>query len=128
MARLSRIAPELPVSNLQASLTYYEQKLGFRVAMELPEQDYAIVERDDIAVHLFQADTQDHIRVGIHIFTNDLDELHNELLQRGASVTHLSELGNRCGNRDFNASKTIPETSSSSPSLLSPSRLRPVSN
>ena len=100
MVRLSRIAPELPLSNLQASLAYYEQKLGFRVAMELPEQDYAIVERDDIAVHLFQADTQDHIRVGIHIFTNDLDELHNELSQRGASVTQPIER-KPWGTRDF---------------------------
>ena len=100
MVRLSRIAPELPLSNLQASLAYYEQKLGFRVVMDLPEEDYAIVERDDIAVHLFQADTPDPICVGIHIFTNDLDELHDELLQRGASVTQPIQR-KPWGNRDF---------------------------
>lgn len=100
MVRLSRIAPELPVSNLQASLTYYEQKLGFRVAMELPERDYAIVERDDIAVHLFQDDTHGHSSVGLHIFTNDLDALHDELLHRGASVTQPIER-KPWGNRDF---------------------------
>ena len=100
MVRLSRIAPELPVSNLQTSLTYYEQKLGFRIAMELPEGDYAVVERDDIAVHLFQDNTQDHFPVGIHIFTNDLDELHDELRQRGASVTQPIER-KPWGNRDF---------------------------
>jgi len=33
MVKLSRIAPELPVANLQESLVYYERKLGFRAAI-----------------------------------------------------------------------------------------------
>jgi catechol 2,3-dioxygenase-like lactoylglutathione lyase family enzyme len=51
MARLSRIAPEIPVSNLREAIEYYERKLGFRIAMEMPAGDYAIVERDDVALH-----------------------------------------------------------------------------
>lgn len=54
MAKITRIAPELPAVNLQAALEYYEHKLGFRVAMQLPASDYAIVERDGVAIHLFQ--------------------------------------------------------------------------
>jgi hypothetical protein len=53
MVKLSRIAPELPVSSLKESVEYYEQKLGFRVAMKMPSGNYAILERDDIAIHLF---------------------------------------------------------------------------
>ena len=53
MAMLTRIAPELPASDVQASIAYYEQQLGFRLTMHLPEQCYAIVERDGIAIHLF---------------------------------------------------------------------------
>ena len=54
MATLCRIAPEIPVSNLQESIEYYERQLGFRVVMEMPAGEYAIVERDEIAIHLFR--------------------------------------------------------------------------
>ena len=98
MANLSRIAPELPVSNLEESINYYQQQLGFQLATQM--SDYAIVERDQIAIHLFQDDTRKHTPVGIHIFTHDLEPLHAELEQRGA---HLSQkiLRKPWGNRDF---------------------------
>ena len=100
MAKLTRIAPELPAFNLQASIAYYEQQLGFQLTMHLPDQGYAIVERDGIAIHLFQDELRKHSPVGIHIFTPDLDSLFAELEQRGA---HLSQaiLRKPWGNRDF---------------------------
>jgi uncharacterized glyoxalase superfamily protein PhnB len=54
MAKLSRIAPELPVSNLHEAIEHYERKLGFHIAMQMPEGDYAIVERDDALYAEFQ--------------------------------------------------------------------------
>ncbi|MGA3045879.1 MAG: VOC family protein [Terracidiphilus sp.] len=100
MAKLSRIAPELPVSNLHEAIEHYEQKLGFHVAMQMPDGDYAIVERDDVAIHLFHDDTKSHSPVGIHIFTSDLDALYAEFQRRGG---HLSQGIARkpWGNRDF---------------------------
>src|SRR5713226_2909300 len=100
MLKLSRIAPEIPVSNLRGSIDYYEQKFGFRVAMQMPSGDYAIVERDDIAIHLFQDDARNHSPVGIHIFTQDLEALHAELQQRGALVSQ-GIIRKPWGNRDF---------------------------
>jgi len=97
MATLSRIAPELPVSNLNQSIAYYEQKLGFRLVMQLP--DYAIVERD-VAIHLFEDEAKRPSPVGIHIFTNELDELHAELQSRGALVSQ-GIVRKPWGNRDF---------------------------
>ena len=100
MAKLSRIAPELPVSNLKEAIEYYEQKLGFRVAMKMPSGNYAIIERDDIAIHLFQENENSTSHVAIHIFTEDLETLHAELKNRGARVSQ----GIQCkpwGNRDF---------------------------
>lgn len=100
MPRLARIAPELPVSDVRRSLSYYEEKLGFHVVMKMPDGDYAIIERDDVAVHLFRADNPKQSPVSIHIFTEDLDELHAELQERGA---HLKQAIKRqpWGNRDF---------------------------
>jgi uncharacterized glyoxalase superfamily protein PhnB len=100
MATLCRIAPEIPVSNLQESIEYYEQKLGFRAVMEMPSGDYAILERDEIAIHLFRDATGRHSPVGIHIFTHQLDDLHTELRQRGARLSQ--EIKRKpWGNRDF---------------------------
>lgn len=85
MAKLSRIAPEVPVDDLRESLDYYEHKLGFQVVMQMPAGGDAIVERDDVAMH---------------IFTHQLDDLLSELRQRGA---HLAQPITRrpWGNRDF---------------------------
>ena len=100
MAKLSRIAPELPVASLGESIEYYKQKLGFRVAMQMPTGDYAIVERDDVAIQVFQDDARNCSPVGIHIFTPDLEALHAELDQRGARVSQ-GIIRKPWGNRDF---------------------------
>ena len=100
MAMLSRVAPEVPVSDLQAALAFYAQKLGFRVAAELPSGDYAIVERDGVAIHLFNVDPHQLSPVGLHIFTPHLDELQQELLSRGACLSQQI-MRKPWGNRDF---------------------------
>jgi predicted enzyme related to lactoylglutathione lyase len=100
MAKLSRIAPEIPVSDLRGSIEYYEQKLGFRLVLEMPDGDYAIVERDDIAIHLFHDESRPHSPVGMHIFTQQLDELQAELQQRGARLSQKI-MRKPWGNRDF---------------------------
>jgi len=97
-ARLSRIAPELQASDLRASIEYYVERLGFSLAMEM--QDYAIVERDGIAIHLFDDAERKHSPAAIHIFTPDIDELFAELEARGATITQPIER-KPWGNREF---------------------------
>ena len=48
MARLLRIAPELPAESVKTALAFYEHKLGFRVATLMPGGEYAILERDGL--------------------------------------------------------------------------------
>ena len=100
MARLTRIAPELPAASLKTALAFYEHKLGFRVATEMPGGEYAIVERDGIAIHLFQDVTRKHSPTGVHIFTNELEGLRDELLNRGARLSQ-DIVRKSWGNRDF---------------------------
>ena len=99
MATLSRIAPEIPVDDLSQAITYYNQKLGFELAMEIANE-YAIVERDGIAIHLFSDRFCKSGRAGLHIFTHQLDELQDELFQRGATISAPITL-RPWGNRDF---------------------------
>jgi uncharacterized glyoxalase superfamily protein PhnB len=98
MPTLLRIAPELPVSDLRQSIEYYENRLGFQNVMTMP--DYAIVERDGVAIHLFQSVATKHTAQSIHIFTDGLEELHSELRGRGAHLL-LDIVRQPWGNRDF---------------------------
>ena len=100
MATLSRIAPEIPVTDLKGAINYYAEKLGFQLAMQLPAGDYAIVERDGIAIHLFKSNSSACVPIAVHIFTSELDELHNELLDRGALISQGIVM-KPWGNRDF---------------------------
>lgn len=100
MATLSRIAPEVPVTNLREALEFYEQKLGFKTAMVMPDAGYAIVERDAIAVHLFEDVHRKDAPVGMYVFTFQLDELHAEFQERGARLSQ-EIMRKPWGNRDF---------------------------
>jgi uncharacterized glyoxalase superfamily protein PhnB len=100
IAKLLRVAPEFPVSDLNEAIEFYKEKLGFRLATQMPGLDYAIVERDDIAIHLFEDGAHSHSRVSVHIFTENLDALHAELQARGARLSQPIML-KAWGNRDF---------------------------
>jgi catechol 2,3-dioxygenase-like lactoylglutathione lyase family enzyme len=98
MSLLTRVAPELPARSLAESLDYYTTKMGFEVAMEMPDRQYAIVERDQIALHLFQDSSVSP--TSIHIFVSGLDELLEEFEHRGAQVEQRI-IRQAWGNRDF---------------------------
>jgi predicted enzyme related to lactoylglutathione lyase len=101
MVRLTRIAPEIPVLDLPRSIEYYERQLGFRLVMEMTGSDYAIVERDDVAIHLFEDRARRHSPVSIHIFaSHGLEELQAELRARGAQIVQEIER-KPWRNRDF---------------------------
>ena len=100
MPVLARIAPELPSADLNAGVAYYQQKLGFKVALWLPENEYAIVERDGVAIHLFTHRGPRPSAMGVHIFTSDLDHFFTELQNSGATITQEIER-KPWDNRDF---------------------------
>ncbi len=98
MARLARVAPELPASNLREAIAFYGQ-LGFSLASQAA-QDYAIVERDGIALHLFEDRVHRSAAMGVHLFTPELAEMYEEFTARGIRFTQKIER-KPWGNRDF---------------------------
>jgi uncharacterized glyoxalase superfamily protein PhnB len=100
MPKLARAAPEIPVINMDEALAYYASNLGFRIAMSMPGGDYAIVERDAVALHLFSDRINPHSPVSVHIFTEGLDALAREFHQGGAHVTQ-EIVRQPWGTRDF---------------------------
>lgn len=68
--------------------------------MQTPNGDYAIMERDVVAIHLFQDNANVHTPVAIHIFSPDLDALYAEFKSSGARLTQ--DIRRKpWGNRDF---------------------------
>jgi len=56
------------------------------VAAVMPSRDHAIVERDDVALHLFSPDSGTPSAASIHVLATGLDELFSELESRGALI------------------------------------------
>jgi uncharacterized glyoxalase superfamily protein PhnB len=80
---LECVIPILSVRNLQASINYYLQVLGF--AKDWETQALASVSRDGLAIMLCQGG-QGHPGTWVWIGVEDAEELHRELVSRGAMI------------------------------------------
>ena len=107
IARLTGIAPQFLVDDLDAAIAYYRGQLGFELDF-CYESFYASVSRDGFAIHLkcapkTEADRtrrkqQEHLDA--YIAVTDAAALHDELATRGAFITRpLEERPWSC--RDF---------------------------
>jgi len=103
MPTMTRVAPELPLRDVTQGLEHYDTRLGFKVAMTMPAGDYAIVERDGVALHLFRDEGDDGKGVSMHVFVTDLDALFTELRDRGARIVQPI-VEQPWGTRDFRVS------------------------
>lgn len=91
------------VSDIEASLAYYRDVLGFQVTFEYgPPLSYACLCRDEVALHLFAAARTKRLpgQGGLCIFVRDVDRLYTELSGRGARLLNRPE-DRDYGMRDF---------------------------
>ena len=91
------------VSNLERSLAYYRDTLGFRVVFTYGEpQTYAGVALDGLSLHLQAASTtwRSPGHGAAYVFTSDVDQLYAQLLAAGARVVKPPETY-AYGMRDF---------------------------
>jgi catechol 2,3-dioxygenase-like lactoylglutathione lyase family enzyme len=107
MASIAAAAPQFLVEKLDASLAFYEQRLGF--SRDFVYQDfYASVSRDRAVIHLKCAPKLEaeraHRRSEEHLdaflIVVGVGDLHTELLARGAPITKPLEQ-RPWGTRDF---------------------------
>jgi len=88
-AKLTNIAPQFLVLDLQAACTFYVEKLGFRVAFNY-DDFYAGVERDGITIHLKLSNSPDPRRqvkqredhLDVYITVDDVAALYAEYQSR----------------------------------------------
>ena len=92
-------APILPVADVPATAAFYERVLGFRSDPGTATTEYAVVWRDNAAVHLSKGEPAPG---GVRLFfwVKDVNALHEELVRQGAAID--VPIGTRSyGVRDF---------------------------
>ena len=82
--RFGGVNPIFRVENLAASIDYYVRVLGFKIDWEFTDV-IACVSRDNVAIFLSQGD-QGHPGAWAWIGVGDVERVHDELLQKGASI------------------------------------------
>jgi catechol 2,3-dioxygenase-like lactoylglutathione lyase family enzyme len=91
------------VSDIEASLAYYRDALGFQVTFEYGAPlSYACLGRDEVALHLLAAAATKRLpgHGALCIFVRDVDRLYTELSRRGARLINRPE-DRDYGMRDF---------------------------
>ena len=93
------------VSDIDASLAYYRDALGFQVTFEYGSPlSYACLCRDEVALHLLSAPATKRLpgHGGFCIFVQDVDRVYTELSGRGAMLINQPQ-DRDYGMRDFDA-------------------------
>ena len=93
-AKITGIAPQFLVDDLDRAIAYYRDKLGFSVEFTY-QSFYAGVSRDGFMIHLKQAPKlaadrahrQQNGHLDAYVAVSGIDELYRDLLDRGASMT-----------------------------------------
>ncbi len=83
MARLHGISPIVPVSNIEATIAFYTETLGWTLRAHAPGV-HGLVKRDEAAVTLVKAaDAQalkaTHTNISAYVWVQDVDALWDEL-------------------------------------------------
>ena len=95
---MTKIMPELPLSDVAAGIAYFRDILGFGINYQ--QHDIGVMDRDDVRVLLI-ARTDRHTGIGsTYVYVRDADALHAELRSSGALVQG-EPVSHPWGLRDF---------------------------
>ena len=78
-------APLLLVPDVRATAEFYKKILGFTSDAGAATAEYAVVWRDNAAVHMTKGD-QAPVGVRIFFWVKDVNALHDEVSKRGAKI------------------------------------------
>lgn len=94
---MTNIIPKLPMRNKTITSNYYISKLGFKNIGIQDFEHYLIVEKDNLQIHFFEFKTLDpKENYGqIYIRTDNVDELHQTLLNNNVDIHPHGNLENK---------------------------------
>jgi len=107
MSRIHHAAPQFLVDDLERSVAFYRDRLGFEADF-VYDDFYASVSRDGVPIHLKHADKLEAERtlrkaeehLDAYVSVEDVRGLHTELEQRGTRISKPLE-ERPWGERDF---------------------------
>ena len=83
--RLRKSDPVLASLNMDATVEFYTEILGFRAGWH--DENYAILARDDIAIHFWKCDNKIHPEnTSCYVYVDGVDDLFEEM--KVAGVVH----------------------------------------
>jgi|GEM_PF-140958 len=91
---ITNINPVIPVSNMNQSVSYYQEKLGFALTYdstryETGPMNYAVLCRDRICIHLQLFDDHQQLTMpSLRFVVSDLETLYGDLKERKAIDDH----------------------------------------
>src|SRR4028119_971426 len=106
MAQFKIVHPVLPARNVSEAISYYTEKLGFRLAFRDNENDpkYAGVERDGVELHIQWHDEKDFgkvERLALRFVIDDVDALFEEYRDKGVFHSRTALQDTPWGTREF---------------------------
>ena len=100
MSKLTKACPLFPAPDVAAAAEWYRDRLGFAVRVAL--DDYAIVERDGLELHLWRcSDRAVAEQTSAYIRVEDVDGMHRHIASasRGGRVSEVQD--REWGTREF---------------------------
>ncbi len=94
MTHVKRISPMLAVANMDDTISFYRDVLGFAVVKQLPE--YAIVERDGATIHFMLASDESVLKA-----VRGHTEIYVEVEDIAALWTHVQQFKGQHPIRDL---------------------------
>jgi hypothetical protein len=97
-----RVAPVIPVRNLDAALDRY-RRLGFTARAYDGEERYGFADRDSISLHITEWDEHDPKRTGavVYLYVSDADAVHADWTQAGVDGRLTEPRDTDYGLREF---------------------------
>lgn len=89
----SHAATILAVKDIEKSMNFYEQKLGFEITFKWNSPtDYAVLKRGEVSLHLSKR-TEDASpisnHIALYIFVHDIDAVYQELQEKRVKINTL---------------------------------------
>jgi catechol 2,3-dioxygenase-like lactoylglutathione lyase family enzyme len=86
MARFGRVAPTIPVTDIERALRFYRDALGFVVAFTNGDPvSFAVINQGDAQLHL-SVQPEKAGEIHAHLMVDDLDSIHEALRQAGIPI------------------------------------------
>lgn len=97
MSNIYRITPFMHVRDVKAAMAFFKDILGFK-ALPLPNQGYAFMHRDGIAIRILQSNDKDgglpgNRRFAYYIDVEDVDAIHSEIKAGLDTLPHGDVMG-----------------------------------